>query len=570
MIYLIKNYFFKFVLTILLLGLHSYSFGQDSMDESTLNKIQIEKSSLITSLKILDGETDKLNSEIRKAFAKTEIADAMWHLDRETAKKILRKAFYLSLPNEEERQKLKKRTKETAPVEPTDADIDRFKVRSQILKIARRDSGFVEELTKISQQQLGEIEKAETYNSLAVKAIKDNKINEAKDFINQAIQIDPTQQIGWSIMQMAAENRELADELVLQYIQTLQTIPLSAESFFRAISSLQMAVFPQPVFDFGQNRQIPHSSPAVIKTYINLILGKMTTFEKNLSGSMSQHRADLNSLWMPLNQYAPELLDDWHWLEQITRGNGKSPIDQTLKSQQEKFQDRYEENMEEALESKDTKVLFQAIREAVYRNEFQTARKLLMVIEDEELEEKAADYINSNEAIWLTKKGKILEAEKLARKLKYGKYILNTFPVIIEKCVELKEQSCAYSFSNDMIKFLRKNDTEKIPAYSFSRLVKSVYKLDDSMALNISEELVKILNSRKESKDINLGFDEEIFSMLAEKDEMRTIQLAESFSNRFPRIIALTQIYKWKAKALLKEMKTLENQKVKNSVSEMN
>lgn len=559
-----------FAVVIQLLTLQLYSFAQEPTDNSYLEKIKIEKNSLNTSLKILDGDADKLKNEIKKASAKTEIAAALWHLDKDAAKKILRKAFYLSLPSEEERQKLKSRTRESAPIEPTNTVIDRFKIRSQILKIARQDAEFIKELTKISEQELGEIEKAETYNNLAVKAIRDGRTNEAGDFINQAMQIDPTRQIGWSIMQLAAENREAADELVLQYIQTLRTTPLSTESFFRAINSLQMAVFPQPVFDFGRNRQIPHSSPTIIRTFMQLILEKMTAFEKNQPGSMSQHRADLSSLWIPLNQYAPELLDNWHWLEQITRGSSNSPIDQSLTSQQEKFHDKYKESVEEALENKDTAALSQAIREAVYRNEFKTARKLLTAIENQEIQGKAADYINSSEAVWLVKKGEILEAEKLARKLKYGKYILSTFPVIIEKCVELKEQSCAYSFSNDAIEFLKKNKIEEIPVHFFSSLAKSVYKLDETMAFNILEELVKVFNNRQRTENNNLGFDEEIFKLLAEKDETRTFQLAENFTDEFPKIVALAKIYKWKAENLQKELKTLESRQVKNSVSETN
>ncbi|MGI8669051.1 MAG: hypothetical protein ACR2J3_04285 [Aridibacter sp.] len=535
-----------------------------------MSEIQIEKNSLITSLKILDSEADKFSNSSKKALVKAQIADALWYLNKDAAKKILRNAYYFSLPSEEERTKLKERTKETAPVEPSVADIDRFKIRSQILEIARRDAEFAKELTKISEKELGEIEKAETYNSLAVKSIKDGKINDAKDFINQAIQIDPTQQIGWSIMQLAAENRETADELVLQYIQTLRTTPLSAESFFQAISSLQMAVFPQPLFDFGRNRQIPNSSPAVIKTFLQMILEKMTAFEKNQPGSMSEHRADLSSLWIPLNRYAPELLDNWHWLEQITRGSGKSPIDQSLESQPKKDQDQYKEKVEEALESKEINALSQAIREAVYRNDFKTARKVLDVIEDEEIKNKALDFINSSEAIWLVKKGEISEAGKLAEKLKYSRYILKTFPIIIEKCVELKEQNCAYNFSNEAIGFLKRNKTEEIPSYFFSSLIKSVYKLDNAMAFSILEEMLKVYNNRKKAEGINLGFDDEIFKLLAEKDEARTFQLAESFTDDFPRIISLAQIYKWKSKRILKDIENLTRQKDTNIPSERN
>ncbi len=103
----------------------------------------------------------------------------------------MREAYKLSLPNEAEREKLRSRTAETAPAEPTQNDIDRLRIRSRILQVARRDSTFAKELTKISEKELGEVEKAETYNSLAVKAIRAGDANQAKDFINQATQIRP-------------------------------------------------------------------------------------------------------------------------------------------------------------------------------------------------------------------------------------------------------------------------------------------------------------------------------------------------------------------------------------------
>ena len=553
-----KNYFY-YIAILLILVFQSKSLCQNvGNNPSPTLELQSQKQITLTSLNILDNQANRISNDLTKAAAKTEIADAVWQLDNDLAKKLLLEAYKLSLPIGEEKEKLKNRTVETAPVEPTQNDIDRLKVRSRILQVARRDSVFIKQLIKISEKELGEVEKAETLNSFAVKAIRANDLTQAKDFINQAIQIDPTQLIGWSILQLAAENRELADEAILQYIQTLRNFPLSPDSFFRTYFSIKMAVFPLPLYDFERKRQIPPSAPAVTKNFIQFILERMKSYEQNQPGSMRAYRYVLNDLWFPLNQFAPESRNNWMWLEQITRRSGDSPIDSTPQSLQEKNRKDYEERIKKALESKENKELVQAVRDAVYYDDYKTARNILSEIEDETLRNKYEEYVNANEAMWQAKKGEIVEAQRLARKLGETKNIAKVYPIVIEQCVKLKDEVCALSLANEAIKMLKNGEETNIPPYFFSALAKSVYKLDDISMFPILDNMIALLNKQEDKESIRVGFDAEIFKLLAEKNEQRTLQLAESLTQNLPRITALATFYKWKAEKLSKEIESIQ------------
>jgi hypothetical protein len=318
-----------------------------------------------------------------------------------------------------------------------------------------------------------------------------------------------------------------------------------------------MAVFPLPVYDVGKNRQIPPPNPNVTKIFIQFVLEKMTAFERSQPGSMRQYRPVLNQLWFPLNKIAPELRNNWFWLEQITRQNGDSPIDSTPQSSQDKARETYEERIKKALESKDNKELAQAVRDAVYENDYPTARKVLFEIKDETLRNKYEEYVNANEAAWLAKKGEVAEAQRLIKKLGEIKYIAKIYPIVIEQCVKLKDEPCALSLAAEAIKILKGSDETSIPPYFFSALANSVYKLDDTSAFTILDNMVALFNKREDTENIRIGFDANIFKSLAEKNEQRSFQLAESLKQKLPRITTLAILYKWKAEKLEKDIEDM-------------
>jgi hypothetical protein len=68
----------------------------------------VERNSLFFELRALDAEAAELRKPRARARAKVEIADAAWSLDMEWAKKLLREAYELTFPEDEERDRLRR------------------------------------------------------------------------------------------------------------------------------------------------------------------------------------------------------------------------------------------------------------------------------------------------------------------------------------------------------------------------------------------------------------------------------------------------------------------------------
>lgn len=515
-----------------------------------------ERISLFTSLRSLDDEAKKLNASTAQAFAKAEIAAAAWKVDQDWAKKLLREAYNLSLPPEEEREKLRKRPVGSAPVEPKQADLDRFRVRSKILQTARQDPKFANELNAIAEKELGQIEKAENYNSLALQALRAGDLEKSQQYIASSFKAEPTSSIGWSIMQLAAEDREAADRLILQYIQHLKTFPLTPDNAGQAYFWLQAAVFPTQFLDFNQNRQIAPAGVEASRAFIYFVIESMTALERSQPGSMKANRYHLLKLWLPLNQFAPELRGHFLILEQATRAAGEPAADLSLRDSEEKERENYEEQIEKATKSRETNELIAAIKQAIYKKDFPTARKLVFFLKDEAKQADFAEQINALEAIELANKGDIYEAQKLTEKLTQPAFILQTYPIVIKQCAKGQNNSCAYSLTYEALRKLKKLDNPAALPRFLSELTNAIAQTDANLAFEVLEEFVKAINRvEDDGENIRLGFDVSVFKTLVEKNEPRTFQLAESINKRFPRVVVLSSLYEWKSDKLPKPKK---------------
>jgi hypothetical protein len=63
---------------------------------------------LLSDLQGLTARARQIEKPLARATAETEIADALWPLDRELAKDLLRDAYKLTFPEEAEQEKLRK------------------------------------------------------------------------------------------------------------------------------------------------------------------------------------------------------------------------------------------------------------------------------------------------------------------------------------------------------------------------------------------------------------------------------------------------------------------------------
>src|SRR5215208_5758982 len=65
------------------------------------------KVTLLSDLQALEAKAAQLNKPTGRALAMAEIADAAWPLDKALAKRLLREAYELTFPPEEERDTLR-------------------------------------------------------------------------------------------------------------------------------------------------------------------------------------------------------------------------------------------------------------------------------------------------------------------------------------------------------------------------------------------------------------------------------------------------------------------------------
>ena len=525
----------------------------DDERKARLEQLHVQRLGLLSSLNLLDGQTKLLEDPLRRAFAKADIADAIWYLDSTRAKAILWEAQRLTMPGEEERERSKSRSVEAKPEEPKSEDLARIKVRSRILQVARRDAAFAKELIAFAKSELGDIEKASALNTLALKALAEKDPNQASEYLEEAIELDPTQQYGYTILQLAAQNRSLADEVISHYLDALRNSALSPDAFFRAYSSLKMAVFPNPLFDFGRSRNIAGPSQNVLRSFAQMVLQQMKKFATDRPGSMSSYRYVLSDLSAAINQSAPELRTDWLWLEQLTRRSGSGPLDLSNPNSVSP-RNGFEDKVKEALDTKETKALIEALKHAVYLNEFSSARSILSEIKDEKVQSVWAEYTNSSEAMWLVKKGDVLEAERIARKLKDLRNIGFVYSAIIETYVDKKDDASAVLLTGEVMKILQERKDETVPVGFFNNLIRATSKLNDTSAFQAADRLVIAFNAVTLPEGLNPGFDPYLFRGLANKHDDRAVEIGESFRHPYPRVLVLAAIYGSKAKKLFTDI----------------
>src|SRR5712691_8217196 len=93
-------------LLFLLWALLLFSFsGHGQSKDSTVgdDETAMQKASLLSDLQILQARAKRLNKPLARAAAEAEIGDAAWAQDRDWAKGLLREAYELTLPDEEQR-----------------------------------------------------------------------------------------------------------------------------------------------------------------------------------------------------------------------------------------------------------------------------------------------------------------------------------------------------------------------------------------------------------------------------------------------------------------------------------
>jgi hypothetical protein len=446
--------------------------GQSGQKNQTIDseEVLIERNSLLSDLQTLESRARKLES-LPRASAKAEIADAAWTLDREWSKRLLREACELTFPDEEEQLKLRSRPVGSAPTFSGSNQIARDLIRNRVLEIASRDKALAGQLAQLSEKSLGKLEALYLYSNLAAKSIESGDNEAATDYLFKAIDADPTMlNVGSMIFQMAARDREAADALIVRYIERLRSFPISQSNgsalrtymFLRDLvannSGSYLALVGKSAG--GKDPQLRPPGPIVMRAYVGYVIESLGALEQREPGSAIRFRGTLLSAWLPLNEYAPELLGPLSQLERLSRRPGEE-TSLTTADDKKPREESYEQRVKKALDSDQPDDLI--INIAIGRGDFDKARKMIDKLPDDSHKSQLIESVNAPEAIALAEQGELDQAVRLAERLTRATSIVQVYPVLLKKCLSAENKWRATPLVYQAIKQLKKADATPMP-----------------------------------------------------------------------------------------------------------
>lgn len=565
---------------LLAMGLLSAVHGQSIQAPTQPDDLLQEKLRLLSDIQGLATRAKQIEKPLARGMAEAEVADAAWSLDRDLAKELLRDALNSAFPDEAEQAKLRKRPIGGHWEMPTSAENARSTLRGLVMRIASRDKVFANELASSVAEKLGHYAAHMSYASLARNAIQDGDIEAAGIYINQALDADPTLMNGpGEINQLASKNRAAADELILAYINQLNSLALSYrdEDYLRINLALSTLIRPSESVFLGAVAGTPPPGPAVMRAYVGYILNSVTLMEQQSPGSITSSRLRLLYTYPLLAQYAPELKQQFLELEQRSRKPGESLSLPTSKSIEEEYKAKRHTQEERELDSDHPDGI--TIQRVINRGDFSKARKMIDKLADGPQKTELIEMLNAQQVVSLANKGDISGAQKIAESLTKAGSILRVFPLIAGKCAEKNDGVCARDSVNQAVRQLKKADLTPfapppgIPASVFGtsrdfdlvltslgRLASAVISLKDELALDVLDELVIAANhSELDTGQGRTGFETALFKKLADKNEERTTAAAIQFQDSLRQIVALAGIDQWRADSLGKTEASRKN-----------
>jgi tetratricopeptide (TPR) repeat protein len=545
-------------------------FGQSNTSVSSDDALLNQRFALLSELQSLGARAKLLEAPLARALAQTEVADAAWFLDQDLATKLLRDSIGLTLPSEPDQSKSRSRAVGAPPRLPSPAEMAGAAVRFRILQVAGRDRALLKELSSLVIDKIGGPAGHQNFADLANDAIAAGDNEAAEKYLTQAIDADPTQvNASYEIGRLATKDRDAADRVILAYINRLRSTPLSfsngsEQRVFYALASLVLA----PKSNFGApGINIISPTPAVIREYVAYtieLLSRMTPEQLRSS------RGYLIAIWPMVQQYAPELKQQFFDLEQRSRAAGENLSLPTPKSIEREYKETFEKRVNKELESDQPDAI--VIQRVITQGDFSKARKLIDKLADGPQKTELTEMLYAQQAISLANKGDIPGAQKLAESLAKATSILKVFPVIAGKCAAKNDDVCARDSVNQAVRQLKKSDVTPftpIPTAIFGTkrevdpvlsslgsLVSSVLSLRDELALDVLDELVVAANhSELDTSQARTGFETSLFKKLAAKNEERTTAVAYQFQDPLRQIVALAGIEQWKSDKLAADEK---------------
>lgn len=296
-----------------------------------------------------------------------------------------------------------------------------------------------------------------------------------------------------------------------------------------------------------------------------------------------QSHADATQIWPMLAmlgpyvaEYAPELTAQFNALERAHRPEGAPPpLMQAMADRAKNPNKRYEERLKSARESKDPTVVEVAATAAMQKNDFEEARKLIGLLKDERMKAQLSEMADEKESLYLTNKGELASAQKLARQLSRPTSVLSAYPPLIRRLAKEGDADSAQFLAYDAVQRLKAsaekesaNDAyvpsllasvaSSIKLFSQSRALLAMSELalavepaGGETALEVLDAVAETANkARITSEQGSANFNAEAFAKLAAKDAPRVRAAASRFEDRLQRIFALAAAYRGEAESL--------------------
>ena len=564
--------FMKIVNLSLCILVFSTSFAYSQTVHKKDKGDALQRLVLLADVKTLALEIPKLDGVLARALAHAEIADAAWTLDRNWAKSRLKEAYQLTYPTEDELRKIGPQPPGSPPKPPTALGRARDEVRRRILSVARRDRVFADQLMADSATHVTRDDRQMMYAQMTLMAMDEGDHQSAVRAIQENMAIDPTAlMLVQLINDLATRDRAAADKLILQCIASLSTAPLDGRlGRSRADITLHFLVFPRAFFP-DPNKPVPDPGPEVMSAYVRHVIDNLSAQEQREPGSLPRRRDILLSIWLPLNQFAPEFKERFMQLEALSRTPGKDASLPT-KSYDEVDKETVGKKELEALNSGEPNE--QSIDSLISREKFDVARNLISKLPEGERKNQFTEKVNTKEAISLARKNDLPAAQNLAERLTGIGSILQVYPLIVEAYANNKDHAGAAAAVHQALRQLTNASSKPasgsvqlgMPAEfaptareidgivsTLGKLAKAVMPIDSLLAAEVVDDMVAKANrSQIDTTQGRTGIDNDLFKLFAAKDEVRARSAAESFKDRLRRIVALAAIYQWKAKELEK------------------
>jgi hypothetical protein len=277
-----------------------------------------------------------------------------------------------------------------------------------------------------------------------------------------------------------------------------------------------------------------------------------------------------------LTEYAPDLAQDFLLLERRSRNENTPALSLT----DNKSGNNKSRSGKQDPGAGENEPFERNIQEAMGRNDFARARKLVDKLDDASRKAQLTDTVNAREALYLLKKDEFIQATELAEKLKRATSIREVYPALIAKCVSSKDEFCAGNLMVRAIKQIKESDPilnpgiPGLPAFAVAtdsqfdavldglgKLTRAVFPISTESALLGLSEMIAAANVTKvDSGEGRIGFDPKVFRTLTPRNESRVRQEAESLKDPFRRLVSLAAIYQSKTADLEKEMAKVKTQ----------